>query len=76
MFMARKCDSILAADPKLYVAAEVYPGFGTFVEGIGYNLNGNGVIGITDGTATNFFPNGFADRRNGKYRRGAAVKSW
>jgi hypothetical protein len=50
--------AILATDPKLYVASEFYPGFGTFVEGIGYNLNGNGVIGITDGTSTNFFPNG------------------
>ena len=50
--------AILTADPKLYVAADVYPGFGTFVEGIGYNLNGNGVIGITDGASTNFFSNG------------------
>ena len=33
--------------------------YGTFIEGIGYNLNGNGVIGVTDGTNTNYFTNGF-----------------
>ncbi|HEY4416751.1 MAG TPA: hypothetical protein VGO57_13760 [Verrucomicrobiae bacterium] len=46
--------AILAADPKLYVAEE----FGDFIVGTGYNLNNNGVIGITDGTATNYFTNG------------------
>ena len=49
--------AILHADPKLYVVAS--ESFGTFVEGIGYNLNGNGVIGITDGTYTNAITNGF-----------------
>src|ERR1700744_3802573 len=33
-------EAILAADPKLYVAGAVYPGFGTAIESIGYNLNG------------------------------------
>ncbi|MFZ1074697.1 MAG: hypothetical protein WAO21_14825 [Verrucomicrobiia bacterium] len=50
-------EAILAADPKLYVAADET--YGTFVESIGYNLNGNGVIGVTDGTGTNFFTGGF-----------------
>src|SRR5271156_5965145 len=45
-------EAILAADPKLYVVADET--YGTFVESIGYNLNGNGVIGVTDGTGTNF----------------------
>ena len=50
-------EAILAADPKLYVAADET--YGTFVESIGYNLNGNGVIGVTDGTGTNSFTSGF-----------------
>ncbi len=49
--------AVLAADPKLYVVADVT--YGTFVESIGYNLNGNGLIGVSDGTATNVFTNGF-----------------
>ncbi len=49
--------AIVKADPKLYVAASV--SFGTFVEGIGYNLNGNGVTGITDGTNTDVITNGY-----------------
>lgn len=49
-------DAILAADPKLYVV--VNETYGTFVTGIGYNLSGNGVIGVTDGTTTNYFAGG------------------
>jgi len=49
-------DAILAADPKLYVVADET--YGTFIEAIGYNLKGDGVIGIADGTGTNFFTNG------------------
>ena len=49
--------AVLAADPKLYVVADAT--YGTFVESIGYNLEGNGVIGISDGTATNVLTNGF-----------------
>ncbi len=49
-------EAILAADPKLYVVAD--ESYGTFVESIGYNLNGNGVIGVTDGTSTNYFTRG------------------
>src|SRR5271155_2153229 len=50
-------EAIAAADPKLYVVDD--DTYGTFIEGIGYNLNGNGVIGVTDGASTNFFTNGF-----------------
>ncbi|HEY1786611.1 MAG TPA: hypothetical protein VGJ73_00580 [Verrucomicrobiae bacterium] len=49
-------DAILAADPKLYVM--VNETYGTFVTGLGYNLNGNGIIGVTDGANTNYFANG------------------
>src|SRR5580692_11606517 len=49
-------EAILAADLKLYVVADET--YGTFVESIGYNLNGNGAIGVTDGTITNFFIGG------------------
>ena len=50
-------DAILAADPKLYVM--VNEEFGsTFVVGIGYNRNGNGGAGLTDGVTTNYFTNG------------------
>ena len=49
--------AVLAADPRLYVVADST--YGTFVEGIGYNLDGNGLIGVSDGTATNVFTNGF-----------------
>jgi hypothetical protein len=49
--------AILASDPKLYAAADV--SFGTFIESIGYNLSGNGNIGITDGMNTNYFTNGY-----------------
>ena len=49
--------AILASDPKLYaVANETY---GTFIESIGYNLSGNGNIGVTDGTNTDYFTNGY-----------------
>jgi hypothetical protein len=50
--------AILAADPKLYLYITNDPTFGTGVNGIGYNLSGNGVIALTDGTSTNYFYNG------------------
>jgi hypothetical protein len=52
-------EAIAAADPKLYVVVEDYPGWGTFVDGIGYNLSDNGVIGVTDGTTTSPITNGY-----------------
>jgi len=50
--------AIAAADPKLYVVVEDY-GWGTTVNSIGYNLSGNGVIGVTDGTSTSYITNGY-----------------
>ncbi len=53
--------AIAAADPKLYVMVTNDPSFGTGVDGIGYNLDGTGLAGVTDGTATdgsNMFVNG------------------
>jgi hypothetical protein len=52
---AQMLNAVLAIDPKIYaVASETY---GTYVEGIGYNLQGNGGVGITDGGSTNYFTN-------------------
>jgi hypothetical protein len=48
--------AIAASDPRLYVVIDAT--FGTFVEGLGYNLDGTGVLGITDGKTTNTFSNG------------------
>ncbi len=49
-------NAVIATDPKLYVVENDTNG--TVVEAIGYNLNANGVIGITDGTHTNDITNG------------------
>ena len=38
--------------PALYAVESIDPTYGTLVEGIGYNLNGNGISGVTDGTVT------------------------
>ncbi len=43
-------NAALRADPRLYVIEE--NSFGTFVAGIGYNLRGDGLYGLTDGTNT------------------------
>lgn len=51
MFMA-----ILAADPRLYVVID--DTYGTYVDAIGYNQDGSGVNGLTDGSTTNFFAQG------------------
>jgi hypothetical protein len=48
--------AILVADPKLYVVET--NSSGTLMTGFGYNLNGNGHIGITDGTTTNLISRG------------------
>jgi hypothetical protein len=53
---AQMLGSILAADPKLYVIET--NSFGTLVSGIGYNLHGDGFIGITDGVTTNYISHG------------------
>ncbi|HEX3627731.1 MAG TPA: hypothetical protein VH280_20165 [Verrucomicrobiae bacterium] len=50
-------DAIVAADPKLYMMInDEYDA--TIVVGIGYNRNGDSVIGLTDGVTTNYFTNG------------------
>ncbi len=48
-------NAILAADRRLYMVTAYGGGF---IEGIGYNLKGDGVIGITDGTTTNYSSQG------------------
>jgi hypothetical protein len=42
-------NAILAANPRLY-AVESVDQYGNNIEAIGYNLNGDGLIGVTDGT--------------------------
>jgi hypothetical protein len=49
--------ALLAADPRFYVVADET--YGTFVEAIGFNLDGSGVGGITDGSRTNYFTTHF-----------------
>jgi hypothetical protein len=44
-------NAILATDPRLY-AVESVDEYGNFVEAIGYNLNGDGLMAVTDGTNT------------------------
>jgi hypothetical protein len=51
-------DAILAADPKLYVVVNENPTNGTFVDAIGYNLSGNGNLGVVAGGVTNYFIQG------------------
>jgi len=48
--------AILAADPRLYVVID--DTYGTYVDAIGYNQDGSGVNGLTDGSTTNFFTQG------------------
>lgn len=48
-------DAVVVADPKLYFV--VTNASGTSVEGIGYNLNADGIIGISDGINTNHMTN-------------------
>jgi hypothetical protein len=63
-------DAILAADPKLYVM--VNEAYGTFVTGIGYNLNDNGIIGLTDDLSTNYFTNGLLTNNDTSFADSAA----
>jgi hypothetical protein len=55
---AQMFDAIVAADPRLYAVETFYPYFGASVSAIGFHLGGGGDLGITDGSDTNFFPNG------------------
>src|ERR1700683_913597 len=43
-------NAVLASDHRLY--AVINNTYGTFVESIGYNLNGNGLFAVTDGSQT------------------------
>jgi hypothetical protein len=43
-------NAILASDHRLYAVLDNK--YGTFVEAIGYNLSGNGIFGVTDGSLT------------------------
>jgi len=45
-------NAVVAADRRLYVVETVDPVYGPFVEGIGYNLNGNGLYAVSDGSST------------------------
>jgi hypothetical protein len=54
-------NAIVAADPRLYAVENRDPTYGTGVEAIGYNLDGIGLVGVSDGTITDFadaFTNG------------------
>src|SRR5208282_642637 len=46
-------NAIVASDPRLYAVETVYPFYGTSLNAIGYNLDGTGQAGLTDGTMTN-----------------------
>jgi hypothetical protein len=50
--------AIVAADPRLYAVGQVYPVYGLSITAIGFHLGGGGDLGITDGSVTNYFPNG------------------
>jgi hypothetical protein len=45
-------DAVLQADPRLYVVID--DSYGTFVEGLGYNFQGNKTYGLSDGS--NVYP--------------------
>jgi hypothetical protein len=45
-------DAVVAADRRLYVVETIDSMYGPFVQAIGYNLKGNGLYGISDGSNT------------------------
>lgn len=54
-------NAIVAADPRLYAVEHVDPNYGAGVDAIGFNLDGTGIAGVTDGTVAAFtsaFTNG------------------
>ena len=55
---AQMFEAIVAADPRLYALGVIDPLYGLGIYGIGFHLGGGGDPGVTDGTATNYFPNG------------------
>ncbi len=46
-------NAVVAANPSLYALEHIDPNFGTYVDGIGFNLDGSGIAGVTDGAVTN-----------------------
>ena len=46
-------NAIVAANPQLYAVENIDPMFGTGIDAIGFNLDGSGIMGISDGTLTN-----------------------
>ncbi len=52
-------NAVVAANPGLYAVEDIDPAFGTGVDAIGFNRDGNGVKGVTDGT-TNYSGGAFA----------------
>jgi len=46
-------NAIVAANPQLYAMEVVNPLFGVGVVGIGFNLDGTGIAGVSDGAITN-----------------------
>ena len=60
-------NAIVAANPQLYAVETIDPMFGTGITAIGFNLNGSGLAGLTDGTVTNLantFTNGILTNPN------------
>jgi len=55
---AQMFEAVAAADPRLYALGVIDPRYGLGIYGIGFHLGGGGDLGVTDGNATNYFPNG------------------
>ena len=55
---AQMFEAIVAADPRLYALGVIDPRYGLGIYGIGFHLGIISDLGVTDGTATNYFPNG------------------
>jgi len=58
---AQMFNAVVAANPRLYAVEYVDPKYGVGIQGIGFNLDGTGIAGVTDGTITdspNIFTNG------------------
>ena len=54
-------DAIAASDPRFYTIEHIDPFFGTGIDAIGFNLDGSGLAGVTDGSVmdkANTFTNG------------------
>ncbi|HEY3762629.1 MAG TPA: hypothetical protein VGN23_12860 [Verrucomicrobiae bacterium] len=45
-------NAVVAADRRLYTVEYIDPTYGTEVDAIGYNLNAEGIAGVTDGSIT------------------------